>query len=138
MKVFCPYCKNKATLTSGKKLFPHLPDLKSKMFYVCEPCNARVGCHERTLLPFGSLAKPELRKLRTEAHKAFDLIWKSGAMDRKEAYQWLSEQLKTHLYDTHIGMFDKAQCLTCIKVSKEYFVPKKPDKFKDFKTTLFD
>ena len=108
--VTCPYCKEDTELTTGKTVYPHRPDLWYLRFYVCEPCDARVGCHGNTTKPLGTPANAELRKIRMQAHDAFDPVWKSGTTSRSAAYGWLAEALGIKINDCHIGQFNTEAC----------------------------
>lgn len=109
--VICDYCGNKAALVTGRKIYPHRPDLFPLRFWHCEPCKAWVGCHKNSdAQPLGRLANAELRLAKSAAHRDFDPLWKSGEMTRKQAYQWLSDQLDIPSESCHIGMFDVATC----------------------------
>ena len=120
--MICPYCGKEAALVTGRKLYPHRPDLAEKRFYECKPCDARVGCHGTSTKPLGRLANAELRREKSAAHRAFDPIWKSRRMKRGEAYRWLAERLSMAREDCHIGMFDVADCQrvveACIELRK--------------------
>jgi hypothetical protein len=50
------------------------------------------------------------RAMRARAHRAFDPIWKMGAMSRIEAYEKLAKFMDLDLDETHIGMFRFEQC----------------------------
>lgn len=112
----CPYCGDVSKLTTGEFVYPHRPDLGHLKFYVCIPCDARVGCHGSSSKPLGRLANGELRSAKSAAHAAFDPLWKRGTMKRTEAYAWLSEAMGLDPRDTHIGMFDIPQCNKVIKL----------------------
>ena len=105
----CPYCNKPAKLVNGTTIYPHRPDLANRRFYLCLPCDAYVGTHENGI-PFGTLANKELRKMRSEAHKEFDDIWKLGALSRTKAYQRLQQYMKLSEQQCHIGMFNIQQC----------------------------
>ena len=107
MEVNCPYCDKQAMLVPGFKVYPHRSDLKDKSFWVCDLCDARVGCQPNGK-PFGPLANRELRQLRMEAHRAFDPLWKRGGYTRGSAYRWLSKQLEVN--EVHIGSSDEETC----------------------------
>ena len=112
----CPYCPGLATVTTGKVIYPHRPDLFQKPFWRCNGCGAYVGCHSGTYIPLGSLANKETRQARLQAHALFDARWKPGGdMTRKEAYAWLAAELGLPVDQCHIGMFD---FLTCEKVMR--------------------
>jgi hypothetical protein len=108
----CPYCGNDAELKTGYHVYPHRPDLAHLKIWACDPCDAWVGTHKNspTHAPLGRLANAELRRAKMAAHAAFDPLWKSGQMTRKEAYKRLSEKMGLTKEQTHIGMFDVEQC----------------------------
>ena len=51
----------------------------------------------------GRLATDVTRRLKVEAHAAFDRICKSGSMKRKQAYAWLGKKLGLSERDCHVG-----------------------------------
>jgi len=128
MKVICPYCDKPAQLVTGDNIYPHRHDLFAKLFYQCAPCGAWVGCHPKDggqgggigdgSVPMGRLANAELRRAKQAAHAAFDPLWKSRSMSRKEAYAWLSKELGVSKSNTHIGMFDVDQCRAVVAAVK--------------------
>lgn len=119
--MLCPYCGEKVDLVNGRKIYPHRPDLENKMFYLCQPCNAYVGCHPRSTKPLGYLADSNLRKLRSYAHEFFDPLWKNKIFKtRTKAYKWLSQGLGIPQEETHIAMFNEKQCNDVIKLVMEY------------------
>ena len=116
--VICPYCNSEASLVTGREVYPGRRWLYGKRFYLCEPCDAYVGCHDGTTKPLGRLANAELRAAKIAAHAAFDPLWKSGRMTRQEAYGWLAMQLKMERNHCHIGMFDVETCQLVVAISK--------------------
>lgn len=116
MKVICHYCDKPAELVTGKVLYPHRPDLYAQFFWRCSPCEAHVGCHKAGsgqgdgTQPLGRLANAELRRAKSRAHAAFDPLWKSKQMKRRDAYGWLARELGISFNNCHIGMFDVEQC----------------------------
>ena len=70
-------------------------DAKSdRKLYVCHnypACNTYVAAHPNTDKPMGVPANGNLRNLRIQAHRKFDLIWKNGIMTREEAYRWFAD-----------------------------------------------
>lgn len=111
--MICPYCGNKAEWVSNDVIYGKRFG-KSYMCYYCKPCDAYVGCHKNSHKALGTMANRELRKLRMEAHKAFDVLWKSGLMTRKEAYALLSTEFSGR--EMHIGESDEKTCKKIIKV----------------------
>ena len=118
MKVTCDYCGNDAVLITGIELYPHRPDLAKVKAWQCKPCKASVGCHKNSKknAPLGRLANAELKKLKMAAHDAFDPLWKSKSMKRKEAYAFLAKKMGIDFKDCHIGMFNEEMCKKVIQV----------------------
>lgn len=112
----CDYCSEPAELKTGNKVYPHRPELESKLFWVCEPCRARVGCHPGTTKPLGRLANSQLRYWKQQAHRAFDPIWRDGGKKRSQAYRWLAREMKLGRELCHIGMFSVDQCKQVVDV----------------------
>jgi len=130
VKVICPYCDKPAPLVTGAVVYPHRPDLFTKLFYQCKPCDALVGCHPKAGLdgrgglgdgtvPLGRLANAELRRAKQAAHTAFDPLWQSRQMSRRSAYKWLAESLGIEKKNAHIGMFDVQECRAVVAAVKE-------------------
>lgn len=131
-KVICQYCKNPAERVTGKEMYPHRPDLLSKVFYRCLDCDAHVGCHPGTCEPLGVLANAELRKWKQMTHAAFDPIWQerlrikqqndpkyTKAMARGGRYKKLAELLGIPKQECHIGMFTVELCRRAIEICKQ-------------------
>ncbi len=57
-------------------------------------------------------ADESTRKARTDAHKAFDQLWKGPdhPMERADAYEWLQRTFELPPDKAHIGLFTKQQC----------------------------
>lgn len=103
----CHYCGADTVLVNSSVVYKESHGL----IWMCEPCDAYVGCHGDTDRSKGSVANKMLRMLRKRAHAAFDPLWKDGGpMSRDAAYAELSKHLKTSIDETHIGMFDSEQC----------------------------
>lgn len=117
-RVPCPYCGSNAKCVNGSAVYPHRKDLRSKQFWVCEPCDARVGCHKNGKTPLGRLANAELRAAKMRAHTAFDRLWRHGSLSRSEAYAWLAETLSIPRKDCHIGGFDVAACQRIVEACR--------------------
>ncbi|WP_163836830.1 zinc-finger-containing protein [Spartinivicinus ruber] len=123
----CPYCSREARLVTGNVIYPHKPELSSKYFWQCAPCDAYVGCHARNLkygndgtVPLGRLANRELRKAKSLAHVYFDKIWQKGHASREMAYHWLAAKMQISREECHIGLFDVEQCFRAIELSREF------------------
>lgn len=114
----CDYCLQPAQLVSGLEIYPHRPDLKGLRFWCCDPCGAYVGCHKNSPshAPLGRLANAELRAWKQRAHSNFDPLWQSGRMRRREAYKWLSHEMKIDFKSCHIGKFNVQQCKDVVQI----------------------
>lgn len=120
MSILCPYCNAVAERTTGARIHPKRTDLAEKVFYMCRPCRAWVGCHPNTTRPLGRLANHELRRAKQAAHTSLDFLWNTGTMSRKEAYQWLAGAMNIPSKGCHIGMFDVAQCEKVVESVEEF------------------
>lgn len=106
----CPYCGNEVEFTTNDKIYGR--KYGNGMVYLCQPCDAYVGCHADGT-PLGTPAKKELRDKRHRAHEAFDPLWKNAkdkGKKRQSVYGALSEFMNIPRSDTHIGMFNLEQC----------------------------
>lgn len=54
-EVECPYCKSAAELVGGDVIYPHLPWLHDKKFWMCAPCDAYVWLANKMGLQEGSV-----------------------------------------------------------------------------------
>lgn len=91
------------------------------MAYVCAKypqCNSYVLAKPDTLEPMGTLAGPELRRLRQEAHHHFDRLFQSGLMTKRKAYEWLSYTVQAPMAHAHIGHLGEYYCRMVIRESK--------------------
>ncbi|WP_019583818.1 zinc-finger-containing protein [Thioalkalivibrio sp. ALE16] len=116
----CPYCGGWSERVAGRDLYPHRADLFERTFYRCDPCDAHVGCHPGTGKPLGRLANAALRRAKSQAHAAFDPIWKNGAMSRSQAYSWLARQMALPKSECHIGDFDEGQCAAVVELCRRH------------------
>ncbi|MFP4336390.1 MAG: zinc-finger-containing protein [Halothece sp.] len=121
----CPYCRQKTSFVDSSVIYGK----SYGMIYICFECDAYVGCHKGTDQAKGSLANQYLRELRKKAHSFFDPLWKAKMKRdncskndaRNAAYDWLSKQLGTPRYRTHIGMFNEEQCQQVIEICSTYY-----------------
>lgn len=114
--IYCDYCGTPAEFVDSKVIYGR----SYGMMYLCPNCRAYVGVHKGTDKPLGRLADAELRKWKNEAHKAFDPLWQTGPFKRRRnaAYEWLAQQMKLPVEQTHIGMFDVEKCRMAIVICK--------------------
>lgn len=110
MAPICPYCGAPSKPTTGREVYPHLPQLANVRLFACMPCRAWVGCHADGR-PLGELANAELRQLRQRCHALFDALWLRTPDQhrvRAGAYAWLREELGLTCWQAHFGMMDRA------------------------------
>lgn len=103
---------HKATLHPASFVYGNSRSAGSYL-YVCDrypACNSYVAAHRATRQPMGSLADGELRHKRIQAHRAFDRLWRSGLMTKKEAYQWMQTEFGLHEEQAHIAQFGAYMC----------------------------
>lgn len=107
-----PLLWGKPILVSGVDLFNN-EQLAAKIFHLCKPCGAWVGCYPGSIKPMGILAKARLRKLRKQLHDLFDPLWQDAecpTLARHQAYMALAEAMGLDPSVCHFGMFDEQQC----------------------------
>jgi ssDNA-binding Zn-finger/Zn-ribbon topoisomerase 1 len=102
--VKCPEC--------GAQML--LKPSKYNPFYGCTKwretgCKGSHGAHPDGS-PMGVPANAATKLARSRAHEAFDRMWKSWHMTRKEAYRWMQLALGLSKDEAHIGKYSEAQC----------------------------
>lgn len=102
----CPYCLKETELIDSAELYGKSYGL----MYICQDCDAYVGCYRGTTTVLGRLANAELREAKKRAHHYLDQLWESGKYHKHGTYTWLSKQLGIPRELTHIGMSDIEQC----------------------------
>ncbi len=130
--MICPYCKQPAIWCENSEIYGRRYG-RSYMCYLCQPCNAYVGCHNNSKRALGTLANKELREWRMKAHAIFDPIWRKSKNnkfktfnDRKrryEAYEWLSRELNK--ISIHIGWSDVEDCKKIISICENHILNSK-------------
>lgn len=110
--VICPHCNCPTVLLDSAIIYGQ----SYGYIYFCIICGAYVGCHTGSTRPLGTPADKALRTARRMAHQAFDPIWKGRCMSRSGAYAWLSQEMGLSVENTHIGMFDLAQCAKVMQI----------------------
>ena len=99
----CPYCKKGSKWVSNDVVYGRRYG-KSYMMWWCEPCDARVGCHNNSKRPLGTLATRKLREARMETKKVFiDHFMGGDWRDKKgknEGYKFLKKHFNR---DYHFG-----------------------------------
>jgi hypothetical protein len=78
-------------------------------------------------LPFGRVAKQELRYKRQAAHRAFDPVWRLGYKTRNEAYEWLAGELNIPRAYCHMGMFGEDTCDRVVTICEDYLAEVKAE-----------
>jgi ssDNA-binding Zn-finger/Zn-ribbon topoisomerase 1 len=116
----CPYCGGSVVLRSADGIYKD--NSSGTMLFVCShypACDAYVRVKPGTTTPVGSLADGNLRALRLEAHRHFDLLHQTGLMTREEAYLWLAATLQSPLSKAHIGFLGEYYCRQVIAESEK-------------------
>lgn len=119
--LICPYCNSTTRKTTEKEVYGRM--YRGRQVVVCKrypECDSYVGCHDNGE-PLGRLSNKEHRALKIQAHKAFDRLWKFGAMSRKDYYEAMSEELNIPPDYCHIGMMKASNLHRVIAwAEKEY------------------
>lgn len=120
IKMTCPYCGKPMHYRSAEGIYKE--NGKEQMMYVCAgypTCDTYVRTVPGTSKPVGTPANGDLRRLRVEAHKAFDQLWKSNLMTRSQAYRWLEAITCSSNKKAHIGICSDYMCKFIIDKSKQ-------------------
>ena len=116
----CPYCGAPVVFRSADGIYRE--NHCGTMLYVCSrypTCDAYVRAAVGTQIPLGTLADPELRKLRREAHRYFDQLHTSGLMTKADAYRWLAVMMGAPMERAHIGYMGEYYCRQVIEESRK-------------------
>lgn len=119
----CRYCGGVIRLVPAQRIYGDAVNrlgLEHEKIYLCQNCNARVGCHKGTTRPLGNPANEVLRLKRMETHQVFDSYWKEKGMSRAQAYRWLSAQMHLTEKQTHIGGFEMDACEHVIRLCRKF------------------
>lgn len=124
VNIKCPYCGSRAFLRPASVVYGPKAIDPAAPYYVCArypACDSYVAAHKKTRLPMGTLADPELRRRRVHAHAAFDRLWQSGLMTKRQAYLWLRAKLDLPEKEAHIGKFSILRCELVIQLCETCF-----------------
>ena len=69
----------------------------------------------------GTLANKNLRRERQAAHAAFNQLWKSGLMTKRQAYLWLQAKLDLPECEAHIAKFSEGRCHLVVDLCEQFF-----------------
>lgn len=122
----CPYCGQETEHVSDTEIYKQS---YGGMMYLCRDCDAYVGCHKpRPTEALGRVANKELREAKIQAHAYFDNLWERKMAQglnkyhaRNKAYKWLAGEMGIDRKFCHIGMFDVAECMECVRICRPYY-----------------
>ena len=117
MTATCIHCESLCRRTDGREIYPHLPHLYDKIIFVCDHCDARVGCHPGTDRPLGFAGNEATRVARKKLHNLMlDPLWKRFPTKperdraRSRTYKFLAKALGIEPRECHTGMFTVERC----------------------------
>lgn len=102
----CPYCSKKAIWCANERIYGRRYG-RSYMVYLCEDCDAYVGCHNNTKKSLGTMADRELRMMRRQVHEVLDPLWQYDHYTRDEVYKRLADAFGE---EVHVGQSDMQRC----------------------------
>lgn len=117
----CRYCGGVIRLVPARVIYGEAATrlgMETENIYLCQNCNARVGCHRGTKRPLGNVANEMLRLKRMETHQVFDAFWKAKGMTRTQGYKWLAQQMHIPERHAHIGGFEMDDCQRVIALCR--------------------
>lgn len=132
----CDYCGQNAVLVKSSEVYGSGRDYGP--MWLCQPCQAWVGCHPGTTRSLGRLANAELRQAKMAAHAAFDPLWRDHPDPpwgrpghRKSAYTWLADQLGLPPRHCHIGMMGVLACWRVVEACRPFTEKLQEDEWTD-------
>lgn len=117
----CRFCADTVELVENSVIYRGRSFGDWPYAYWCGGCHAYVGLHPDTDLPLGTLADKRTRDARNTCKKSFEAIWRDGYMTRKQAYQWLADQMGIGVDQCHFGLFEPQQCQEAEAFSMAFF-----------------
>lgn len=117
----CHYCSGKVSIVNNDKIYGSSYG-EWPWAFLCDGCGAYVGLHPFTSIPLGTLADAPTREARKRAKDAFNPLWRTRLMTRREAYAWLAKMLGINVDECHIGWFDEATCKRVVEVVKRKYL----------------
>ena len=123
VNINCPYGGAQAYLRPASVIYGGHAVPGAKL-YVCgnyPACDSYVAAHRSTQLPMGTLANKNLRRERQAAHAAFNQLWKSGLMTKRQAYLWLQAKLDLPECEAHIAKFSEGRCHLVVDLCEHFF-----------------
>lgn len=113
----CRYCQGQVELVNNAQFYGGKP-FGWPLAYCCSGCGARVGTHDGTDIPLGTLANPATMKARRQAHAAFDALHNGRtAWDRTQGYRMLARLLGRR--EVHIAWLDEAECKRVVEFCED-------------------
>ncbi|MBD5172620.1 MAG: hypothetical protein HDT02_05320 [Bacteroidales bacterium] len=98
----------------------------------CPSCGASVRCHFGTDRGMGRVAGSSLKRLRKEAHRWFDAVWKNKIKkSRYNAYSWLALRMHKNKDDVHFSLMTEEECRQAIEVCRHIIMKENPDLYRD-------
>lgn len=119
----CSHCGTSAKLVSGRALYSHRIDLRSKLFWKCPVCpDSHCGCHPNSDVPLGTPADAITRGHRILVHQKLDPLWMLPGLSwtkrrakRKAVYKKLAETMGIPVDSCHTALFDVSTCKNAIR-----------------------
>lgn len=118
---YCPACGGEVSLLNNQQVYGRSLG-EWPYVYACLPCDAYVGLHPFTDLPLGTMATASVRAARKKGKDWFHKLQRRHQWSRREAYQWLAEQLHIPAAECHWGMFDQAQAIAAGRVCQAAYL----------------
>lgn len=121
----CDVCKHEVYYIEHLQKFGHMRNSRNVGMWKCKnnKCRALVSCHPGTTNPVGYMAQEQLRRLRTECHRAFDMLWScnNSPFTRQSAYYWMAGILNIPKECSNISKLTEEQIHVVIEESKRVY-----------------
>lgn len=115
--IYCCTCEKEVNAEKkfGSYVYPHRPDLKHKIFFVCQTCGNFVGQNTKSGRPLGVIPTKEISSFRQTIHGLIDPLWQDGKISRSRLYAELSKQLGYEYHTANLMSIE--ECKKVIKIA---------------------
>lgn len=113
-------------LVSGREVYPQIKSLHDTPYWLCRSCFAFIGCFKPGYgygdgtRPLGTAANATTRKAREALQQAFNPIWRTTPISRKDAFKAMAKALQIPEDKCRIALFDEATCKAATSWARKY------------------
>lgn len=124
--VTCVEDGTECSLVKGRDVFPQDASKHAEHYWLCPTCFAYVGCFKAGYgygdgtRPLGTAANATTRKAREALQQAFNPIWRTTPISRRDAFKAMAKALQIPEDKCRIALFDEATCKAATSWARKY------------------